>query len=502
LTVTGGWSTLLVPLAIAMLAVVMAAAPAWWIRCARGRTRTALLALLPAPMLMPAYLAFSGWSLARAPGTLLGDALERAGPEAMAFAGKVMAGFGLALWSWPLAAVVLLCGLAGVGRERLEALALDGAGPLRRAGAVLRQTWWAWALAVGVVAVVHAGSAVPLHLAQFDTWALRVWAQLNLVSPAEVWWPSGASADGRTSVGAWVVLPLALLAGGALAVVLRSTRASEAVVTPPTLASPLARVGVPLAAAAVWAMAVVVPAWLFWSSVHDAGSVGVFWRLAGGSVADSAGLGLLVGGLIGALAVVVAGLAGSTRRWAGMAALTLVALCGAVAVVPGVLVGSGVRLLTEGLGETGRAVDDAGGTLLLAHVLRFAVLGAVVGWVVALAEPADLRDLRRLDAGAGLAARLAGWWAAQRPALLPCAGAGLAAMAMSIHEIEATVMVQPPGFRSLAGRLLELLHYNRHEELSAAASSLALTNVLLCVGCGLLLGPLLARLWGLAPERR
>jgi 2-aminoethylphosphonate transport system permease protein len=501
LIVNDGWSTLLVPVLIAVLAVALALAPAWWIRCTRGRTRAALLALLPAPMLMPPYLAFAGWSIARAPGGPLGDALERAGPAAMAAAGQIMAVVGLALWSWPLAAIILLCGLAGLGRDRLEALALDGAGPLRRAAAVMRHLWWSAALAVAVVALVHAGSAVPLHLAQFQTWALRIWAQLNLVSPAEVWWPTTPGAP----LGAWVVLPLAALAGLAFAAVLARIRPAEAPVTPPTLAGLAGRVAVPALSIAAWAMAVVAPAWLFWSSVVDARSVLVFWRLAGASVADSAALAVLVGGLVALLSVIVGLLASSAGPLAGVVtrplALLLVALSAALAVVPGVLIGSGVRALVDLFGEPGRALDDAGGTLLLAHLLRFAVLGAVVGWVVALSEPADLRDLRRLDAGRGLVGRLSGWWVSQRPTLLPAAGAALAAMALSIHEIEATVMVQPPGFRSLAARMLELLHYNRHEELAAAASSLALANVVLCLGCGLLLSPLLVRVWGLsAPD--
>ena len=49
---------------------------------------------------------------------------------------------------------------------------------------------------------------------------------------------------------------------------------------------------------------------------------------------------------------------------------------------------------------------------------------------------------------------------------------GVAAAALSLHEIEASVIVQPPGRESLAQTLLGFLHFSRMEDLSAAAINL------------------------------
>src|SRR5690606_38286480 len=60
---------------IALLATTIALPAAWATRTWRGPALVALLV----PMLLPSYLAYSGWGLLRAPGTALGDWLMMGG---------------------------------------------------------------------------------------------------------------------------------------------------------------------------------------------------------------------------------------------------------------------------------------------------------------------------------------------------------------------------------------------------------------------------------------
>ena len=66
------------------------------------RLRTLVL-----PMLLPAFLVHASFSLLRAPGTWLGDRLEGGSPGAWATVNHVQAILSLALWSMPLAAILL-----------------------------------------------------------------------------------------------------------------------------------------------------------------------------------------------------------------------------------------------------------------------------------------------------------------------------------------------------------------------------------------------------------
>ena len=67
-------------------------------------------------------------------------------------------------------------------------------------------------------------------------------------------------------------------------------------------------------------------------------------------------------------------------------------------------------------------------------------------------------------------------------------GVGLAAMALSLHEIESTVVLQPPGPTTLAQYVLNQLHYNRNDELCAACVNVMGVGVLLALAAGWLIG--------------
>ncbi|MFO0492674.1 MAG: hypothetical protein ACK51T_09575, partial [bacterium] len=99
--------TVLVPLLIGVAATLLAWPTAWWVRSLGPRRERWALALLIVPMVLPTYLAFAGWGLARGPGTPVALWMSRV-PALSALLGQVLACVSLALWAWPIATFVLL----------------------------------------------------------------------------------------------------------------------------------------------------------------------------------------------------------------------------------------------------------------------------------------------------------------------------------------------------------------------------------------------------------
>jgi len=92
------------------------------------------------------------------------------------------------------------------------------------------------------------------------------------------------------------------------------------------------------------------------------------------------------------------------------------------------------------------------------------MVAVLAGALAARWEPPDLRRMRRLDG----AVHPGGWWCACGSAAMPVlVGAGLVVALLSLHEIEASVILEPPGAGSLAQALLSSLHYARDEALAA-----------------------------------
>lgn len=429
---------------------VLAAALAWGPARVLASARRALAPVLIAPMLMPMTLAYAGWGQMRAPGTALGDWLERLAGEghrwAPMFAGRALAVVGLALWAVPIEAIVLAGDMARRDRSVEEAARLERAGVWRRAVLRLSLARAGVAWAVGAVTLVMLGSAVPLHLAQLETHAIVTWRELAERGPDE-WW--------RVWVGAWPALAVALVGGwfvgGRVLEALRET-AGAGVVTEP----PRARRGAAVAALAVWAAAVAAPLAMFAWTLDRWSRVGTFLQLSGDALGASLGVGFLVAIGVVTLASATSLALGAGGRWSAVAVGVSGRAMLAAALVPGVLVGAAVA----------RCGYGGPAALVAAHLARFGVIGVGVGCWVAWAEPPERRALRRLDAPSAARA----WVGACLPVqAAPIAGAGLAAWALSVHEIEASVMVQPAGVPSLAQTVLGMLHYARTLELAAAS---------------------------------
>ncbi len=446
-----GWAGL-----IALVAVVFSAGAAWtmWRRGPLAR------ALLAAPLLMPSALAFAGWGLLRAPDTWLGAVLNRAAQEgwhaAPVVAGRVLAVLGLALWIFPVGAVVIYNGLRGLEATVLEAFKVDGGGRRTVALGMARASTPDIARGWLLMTLLLLGSSVPLHLAQIETLAIQVWFALDNLGRDQQW---------RAWAGAWPLIVIALAAGWWLGGWTADFDPGESRSGGTTgSASELAPGAIP------WALGVLVPLALFVANLGEASALGRVWELHAPAIRNSGwmALGAAIGSLLLSLGT---GRAMSGARTPGRAARLIARLALAWALVPGVLVGSAVA----GTVELFRSawLDRSILPVVCAHVARFGFIGVLAGCWAANTARRLVGDQARLDG----ADRGPDWFPG---AVAPVLGVHLAAAGatavLSLHEIEATVQVMPPG-DCLARVILGDLHYSRIADMSAAGVWLLLLGL-------------------------
>lgn len=442
-----------IALLIGALATAIALPPAW---AARRMAPRWFLVLLT-PMLLPSYLAYIGWSELRAPRTMLGDWLMR-GTEAGAnewpiIAGRVFAAGGLVLWSWPLAALILAARVRRIDRSTLDALRLEPVPAWRGWLTRLSMIRGSIAAATAAVALVMLGSAVPLHLAQFQTFAIRLWMLLDLTPPDDQW---------RVWLAAWPLAVIALACGTWIGC--HATADEGAASVDEGSREPLPRAGL-AAAALLWLASVAAPLVLMARSVGSFGAVRAFLRTHGDALGGSGAIAAVVALLAFAVACTTWVGLGAWRCGRGARTLTRcsIVLLLAAGLVPGVLVGSATSIAWSRAG----LASDAGAlaSIVLAHVARLGFVAALLGAWARRCEPAVERELRLLDGGD----TWRGWARAAFPLQAgPVLAGAIAVGLMSFHEIEAAVMLQPPGWGSFPLRMLQLLHFNRMDDLAAA----------------------------------
>lgn len=426
---------------------------------------------------MPPYLAFyAWWTLATGPATWLGG-LTAKSPEWLQISiTRGLAVVGLSLWVFPLAAVVLAEGLRGIPQSALDALSLERAGRFRRSLVVLGMMPGSVAAAMGLVALIMLSSAVPLHLAQIPTLAINVWTDLSL----------GASA-GEAWLRAYPVVAAAGLGSAVL-----TWRLSQIVDHPPkSEGNRPVRLAPRLATAGIWFLAVGAPLLLAVVSLREWASLGRFWHLSGRAVGESAVVAGVTGiGMMGLAAGGWCALSCRVRTLPRVRAIMVLCtfLWLLAGLTPGVLAGAAVRGFWNQpwLGSLGDFMERSPLLLALGHIVRFGCIGLVAAWLLARQEPASLRDMRRLHG----AERLADWVRlVAKPKAGVVLGIGLLGFALSMHEIEATVILSPPGSRVLAQQILEHLHYNYVEEMSAAMVNLLVATGVVAWAAGVLLVP-------------
>jgi len=447
----------------ALMIGVIATFIAWPAAFALRDRRWSVWVLLP--MAMPSYLVFHALGLLRDPAGPLGAWIERrvdAGWTDLAtLINQFIAVVGLAAWVWPLCAVVVGARLREVPAHVDESLRLDGAGFLRRQWQQFVMAAGAAAGAVGLAAVVMLGSAVPLHLAQAPTLSVAAWLAATLHPGDPGVWKTGVPAI----IGA---------IAAAAVIARRGPGQDEAALGRPAPRASRVYAGLLLA------LGVVVPAFAYATAVRNWQSALQFAAV----ILPAFGASIAIASAVGGLCAVVMLCAWRAERAAGGAAPTagVVALGFLIiaALTPGILVGQAWLMAGMALGPW-----FAGGPfpVVLAHAARFAGIAALAGVAMARLEPRDVRFMRLLDAGHGPGAWLR---LAVAPRAWAVPGVAAATFCLSLHEVEATIILQPPGVTSLSQTMLAQLHFARNDEIAAGSLLVlaATTPAMLLAGWG------------------
>lgn len=469
-------NSVLVAVGVGAFATGIGLLVAWRARGAGVLGRTLILL----PLVLPAYLAYAGWSVLRAPGSWLGNWIgslpgARAGEVGHA-ANMAFAVLGMTLWLWPLAAIVIGATIRKLDADLFLLLRSEATGVLGRIALIARVLRPGLALSFVLVGLLVMGTAIPLHVANVPTLAISVWLALDRSPPDQAWraliaaWPLWAIAAGA---GWWLGGRASGWArgwetGG------RSSRATDEAmrVNGRGLGTLCSVVG----------LAVIAPTALLVFSMRDGASLLRFWRLSGDGVLH--GLGVAAGTAGGVLVISI--LTGVTLGGKGR----VVAIGGGfvramlvLGLAPGVLVGTGLvagwnRLDASGMMTSGWWIEA------MAHLARFGWIGALAGCAMVRLEHPHLRDLRLADGADTLRGFVRTGLALNLPLL---AAAGLAAGMLSFTEIEVAVVVQPPGPGNLSRQILNYLHFARMEEMSAAAAWIVGSGILLTGVIGWLL---------------
>jgi len=436
------------------------------------RGRTALLLGLLAPLLLPRYLLLYAWELLRSPTTPLGDFLSARPPLARA-AGAVTSSLTLALWYWPLAALLIGQGFRALDRDIQRSAALDATGTQRFARVTLPLLAGTLLLAFGLCFVLILSEFATFHLAGIETLgtALAVlYAETGSVAAvARAAWPAAVPAA-VVAVALW--------------------RRSEDWATRPALAppEPPRRIGRRWAVlAGLLALTIVIPLILLATAVREGRHFADFYELHREELGTS-----LLAASVGAAAALVMAAGALTLSGLGRAARAAACVVQATillaALLPGGLIGAALVHLQAALRS---AAGPGEGWWSVSAGLTARVAGVVLILLRfgARARGGHLSELAATD-GAGWSRT---WWSVHLPALWPL---GLAAFVLAtmlgLVELPATTVLLPAGVPNFAQSLLNQMHYARDQQVIAACLVLAGSYAALAGG-GLAVGALLRR---------
>ena len=226
-----------------------------------------------------------------------------------------------------------------------------------------------------------------------------------------------------------------------------------------------------------------------------AGSISLFVRVVqahGFTLAESVLWSAVAGAIAASLAFGACWRARDSRQWSAV----LVVLTAIAWVTPAPLIGLGLKSLIGVLVSCEDAVlgfdavfapvrsllydQPSPLPFVWAAVLRFFPVSVAVMWPAVRSIPQELLDAAALDGGQRAVWRVAVWPSLRRSFVLAIAAVGL----LSLGEVVATKLVQPPGRRSFAGDLFDAMHYGA--DATVAAMCLLQIAVMAVVVGGLL----------------
>ncbi len=448
------WS-LLLRSATWAVGIAVRATPAAVPAAGRGRGRPAAMLAFLAPLALPSYFAYAALNLLRAPGTPLGDWLaglaDHGWPDAPMLAGRAIAAVALVLWTWPLAMLALLPAVRAVSDDTLDQLDVDAPDAARRMLTRLSLLGVAPLLAASLVGLVVLGSPVPLHVAQVPTASMAVWIGL-MQDPA----------NPRHWLAGWPLLAPAIIAATWLAMRLGpGGESGEAPSTPRPRRAP----GLACAAGALWVASVAMPMALLSWNLHEWAAIPRFVHVHQEALIGSASVAAATGitsGFIACLFWWIAPRAWRTDPWSRRGVAVAVAAWCAATLAPGIMIGAGFAHLARAAPLA--AIADSIIPSVAAHVVRYASPCILAAMLMLRAESRAAADAVRLDGADTLRGFVATRLRAGAGPLVACM---LLTASLSLHDIDTSILVQPPGGEMLPQHMLGYLHFWKTEELSA-----------------------------------
>lgn len=448
--------SLLIASLIALLSTLLAYPIARVFIARKTRSTRVLSALMLCPIWLPPFMIYASGNLLRDPSTLVGRAIVEfatSSPDlrwVTIWAGYTIAVVGLAIWAAPIAAVLIASGWGARSGVYDDMIALEPIGRIRRALFNLRLHRGVLTRAFVLIAILMLGSAVPLHLAQLDTWSIVTWRALT-ENPPEQW--------GRVWISAAPMLIIALIGARLIRTILSDQQRTEDPIGLPPVASRSSTI----AGLMIFTGAVALPLCAMLVTLDDPRSITAFWERNAAAVTDTAVTGLLVAVavlLVALLSAFAFSSPSSVHRRVAIHALTLLCVLG---LMPGVLIGASIA--RHGI----ITLDLPGLAPFWASCTRYAFVGIIIGALAASSESPDRRSARIQIAGSSPRA----WLIATLPTFyIPMFATLPVVFLLALFEIESAVLVTPPGIQSLPQQLLSDLHYTRLEQLSAAGVNL------------------------------
>lgn len=456
--------SILIASGIGLIGVCMGIPLAKVLGSVSSRKGRALSIVLISPLMLPSMMLYAAGNVLRAPDTIVGHALIAYSTSSedlrwvTIWAGYAIATMGLAIWSAPIASVFVASGLGFRSSVYDEMIKLEPVGCIGRGylwvRVHLRVLMRAWVL----ITILMLGSAVPMHLAQLDTWSIVIWRQLAETAPKS-WgtvWVSAYPMVIAGGVGAWILTRSILKK--------ESNRDQDRGYQPLQVSKKIKAIAI-----AVWALGTILPLVAMLVTLDDFKSLIQFWHIESGAMRDSGLIALMTGVFTMGIALLVAIILGNPSvRVRRVGAMSVFVLC-VLGLIPGVLIGAAIArfpapwLMQGWFGA------------VFASCIRAAFLGAIIGALAAASETQERQSSRWQMAGGALN----GWFYAVFPSIRSVIiGSGIVGGVYALYEIEASVMVRPPGMSNLPQQLLSDLHYARLEQLSAAGVNLLVIGLI------------------------
>ncbi|MHC4432963.1 MAG: 6-bladed beta-propeller [Planctomycetota bacterium] len=464
---------------IAAVAVLLGWVPGRLLGTCR-RHRDLLLLLLLIPLVLPRYVLYYAWGLLLSPTTELGAYLSSR-PELARFVGTFSSSLVLALWHWPLAALLLAHRWASFDRQILDCASLDANNFETFKKVTLPLLARPLLLAFAVVFVLSLSEFATFHLAGVQTIGTEL---------AVLYEETGSQAN--LARAAWPVVVVAL----ALAVILaRISRAWS-------LDSAAARTGELESRRWQWivllvliGISLIIPVALLVSNMTDTQALRQFFKLHCDDLAWS----LVVAGTAAAIACFVAfgALSLKTHRRRYFWKLISFVLCTSILLVmfvpASVIAVSLLQMLA--VCNVPMAMRQSWYVVSAGQASRFAGVALILLLLTRHAYRRCLSEMASLDGATGWKA----WWYVHLPATWPLVvGTFILIVMFSITELSATMILLPAGLPNFAQRLLNQMHYARDQQVIASCLALICLFLFLTVVVVLLLRAVRTRWWTLS----